>query len=155
MEWWGINGCVPKSVAELAHGWVYMCPWRNSKRAWTTLFFAIVWTIWEARNRKIFKDEESVMSVARDSIQFRVAWWFKHHGYGSNNPVTSLIQNISQRCKDPLKFKRQASAAWIPPGVGTIKFNVDGSAKVSLDWQEYGGFCGIAVEKRYVCSHYL
>ena len=70
-----------------------------------------------------------MVSIAMDVIQFRVAWWFKHHGVGSNDPITVLIQNISQFCRDKVKLKKHNYEVWLPPGNGLIKFNVDGSAK--------------------------
>ncbi|KAK0604076.1 hypothetical protein LWI29_011762 [Acer saccharum] len=64
-----------------------------------------------------------------DTIQFRTAWWFKHHGCGSLVPLTSLLQNVSEFCKDPLKSKKQAFEPWVPPVAGSLKFNVDGSSR--------------------------
>ena len=106
MGWWGVQGCASKSIEDWAAGWVFLSPLRDSKRAWTTLFFAMVWTIWEFRNRKVFKDGEAITSLAANLIQFRVAWWFKHHGCGSLDPLTSLLQCVNEFCKDPVKPKK-------------------------------------------------
>ncbi|KAK2638085.1 hypothetical protein Ddye_025880 [Dipteronia dyeriana] len=117
--------CAPNSIKE----WVSLFTVRESKRAWSTLFFAMVCTIWEFCNSKVFNNKEPDLTVALDSIRFRVAWWFKHHGCGSLDPLTSLLQCVSQFCKDQMKSKKRESEAWIPPGLGSLKFNVDGSAK--------------------------
>ncbi|KAK0607597.1 hypothetical protein LWI29_017220 [Acer saccharum] len=106
-----------------------LCPSRDSGRAWSTLFFAVVWTIWEVRNHKVFSDAEPDFSIAMDTIQFRTARWIKHHGCGSLVPLASLLQNVSEFCKDPLKSKKQASEPWVPPVAGSLKFNVDGSSR--------------------------
>ena len=119
--------CVPKSVEAWALGWMSLGPTPECKRAWTTLFFATVWTIWEFRNRKVFEEVEPVTSLALDTIQFRVAWWFTHHGIGSSDPLTTLIQNLCEFCRDPVIVRRYGSGVCVPPGVGFLKFNVDGS----------------------------
>ena len=139
MGWWGVQGCITKSMVEWAAGWGSLCPSRECKRAWSSLFFATVWTIWEVRNNKVFNNGESEMSLALDSIQFRIAWWFKHHGCGSSVPLTSLLQGVSEFCKDPVKTKQRIVEAWVPPVLGALKFNVDGSSRGTLGLAGIGG----------------
>ena len=129
MGWWRVIGCIPKTIAEWADSWVALSPSRSSRRAWTTLFFAIVWTIWDFRNNKIFKDKEASLFLASDTVLFRVAWWFKHHGKGSSDPITTLLRNISEFCKDSNMPKKSRFVRWIPPGKEALKFNVDGSSR--------------------------
>ena len=83
----------------------FFSPSHPSNRACITLFFATVWTIWEFRNHKVFNDVDASSSIAVDTIQFCVAWWFKDHGCGSMDPITSLLQCVSEHCKDPSKPK--------------------------------------------------
>jgi hypothetical protein len=42
MDWWGVHGCVPKSVKNWVAGWVYLCLSLECKRACTTFFLATV-----------------------------------------------------------------------------------------------------------------
>ncbi|KAK3199424.1 hypothetical protein Dsin_022839 [Dipteronia sinensis] len=62
--------------------------------------FAIVWSIWEARNVVVFKGIPADVNYFTDLIKFRIAWWFKHYGKG-----------------------------WSPPAFDVLKFNVDGSVR--------------------------
>ena len=129
MALWDVRGCVPRSVEDWAEGWSSFIVKSCSKRAWMTLFFATVWTIWECRNRKVFQDKEAIPSLAVDLILFRVAWWFKHHGVGSSDQISSLLQCVSEHCKDPVKLKKRPFEPWTPPGMEVLKFNVDGSVR--------------------------
>ncbi|KAK2654406.1 hypothetical protein Ddye_014262 [Dipteronia dyeriana] len=92
MGWWGGQWCAPNSIKEWADEYVSLCTVHESKRAWSTLFFATGWTIWEFLNRKVFNNEEPALYVALYSIWFRVVRWFKHYGCGSLDPLTSLLQ---------------------------------------------------------------
>ncbi|KAK0574763.1 hypothetical protein LWI29_028697 [Acer saccharum] len=105
--------------------------WVSSRqgRAWNSLFFAIVWTIWESRNHLVFSNSDKGIVQAVDMIKFRVAWWFKHHGEGSSDPITVILQDIAGRCFDKIKKKAASTADWSPPSLGAFKFNVDGSAR--------------------------
>ena len=69
----------------------------------------MLWTISETRNLKVFKDTAVDFGVAEDTIKFRVACWFKHHGRGLKEAITSILLNISELCKDSKKIKHQKS----------------------------------------------
>ncbi|KAK2654186.1 hypothetical protein Ddye_014042 [Dipteronia dyeriana] len=71
---------------------------------------------------------EAILKDA-DSVQLRVAWWFKHHGPGSLDSITTLMRNVSEFCKDPVKQKNCVSEEWIPLGLEAFKFNIDGSSR--------------------------
>ncbi|KAK2654499.1 hypothetical protein Ddye_014355 [Dipteronia dyeriana] len=71
--------------------------------------------VWQLLNNKVFNDIEAISSLALDLIQFRVAWWFKHHGCGYSNPITSFMQCVSEHCKDTVKLKKSRVQAWVPP----------------------------------------
>jgi hypothetical protein len=81
----------------------------------------------------------AVLSLATDSIQFHVAWWFKHHEYGSLVPLTSLLQCVSEFCKDLVKPKKREFKEWILPGLEALKFNVDGLARCQPGLASIGG----------------
>ncbi|KAK2662917.1 hypothetical protein Ddye_001491 [Dipteronia dyeriana] len=54
MSWWIVSCCPSKSVIEWMNGWSGLCPKNSYARAWCLLFFAIVWIVWEVRNRMVF-----------------------------------------------------------------------------------------------------
>ena len=50
ISWWGFSCCVPSSLIEWWRGWPNLCTLSKSTRAWKSLFFAVVWSVWEVRN---------------------------------------------------------------------------------------------------------
>ncbi|KAK3206963.1 hypothetical protein Dsin_021009 [Dipteronia sinensis] len=129
LSWWEVT-CVPN--VKLTHwweGWRDLCPKSNSLRAWCSMFYAIVWTVWEFRNTCLFEGRSISFASASDLIKFRVGWWFKHHGLGSNEPIASILLNIRDICVDKKKRKNHYKEEWFPPSVNGLKFNVDGSSR--------------------------
>ncbi|KAK4848903.1 hypothetical protein QYF36_018453 [Acer negundo] len=98
-----------------------------------------MWWAAEHRNHVVFKNGSSDVEAASDLIKFRVAWWFKHHRKGSSDPVTSLILNIKDCCKDSNRTLRNKNEAWIPYDIVSLKFNMDGAARGSLGPAGIGG----------------
>ncbi|KAK2648770.1 hypothetical protein Ddye_016259 [Dipteronia dyeriana] len=86
---------------------------------------SIVWTIWESRNQSIFNNKEKTVECALDMIKFRVGWWFKYYGNGSQHSVTNIMLNLKDLCKDKDVIKRSIITNWSPPSVNGLKFNVD------------------------------
>ncbi|KAK3220319.1 hypothetical protein Dsin_014289 [Dipteronia sinensis] len=96
------------------------------------MFIAIVWTIWESRNKLVFEGVEQEVSQSADMVKYRTVWWFKHLGKGSKESVDALLRNMKDLCVDNKKAKRSKITDWIPPSVNNLKFNVDGSSKGKL-----------------------
>ncbi|KAK3219658.1 hypothetical protein Dsin_013628 [Dipteronia sinensis] len=118
---WGVLSCSPKTIMEWAAGWTYLCPTPSSDRVWNMVFFVVVWMIWEFRNQKVFKEKEADLMLAVDTINFRIACWYKFHGFGSKELITSILLNMPGLCKEA---KRRILS--ISEG---LKFNVDGSSR--------------------------
>ncbi|KAK0590390.1 hypothetical protein LWI29_026415 [Acer saccharum] len=72
-------------------------------------------------------------------IKFRIAWWFKHHGKDTSDPVTLLLLNIKDCCKDSKRAAAPKLESWIPPDLDHLKFNVDGAARGSPGPAGIGG----------------
>ncbi|KAK2663529.1 hypothetical protein Ddye_002103 [Dipteronia dyeriana] len=139
MNWWGVSTCFSGSLQDWWRGWGGLCPKKNLRRAWVSMFFAIVWTIWESRNDKVFKLEAAILKKAMDLVKFRVAWWFKNLGKGSSESISLMIIDIAERCLDQDKVKVPKMGDWIPPQLEILKFNVDGSARGSPGQAGIGG----------------
>ncbi|KAK3231067.1 hypothetical protein Dsin_002948 [Dipteronia sinensis] len=103
--------------------------------AWTRSFGArlwdVVWSTWEARNQKIFKDAPADLGYNIDLVRFRVAWWFKNHGIGLKMPLITITSNLKESCIDSFPTKLPKREVWSPSACGVLKFNVDGSARGS------------------------
>ncbi|KAK2644836.1 hypothetical protein Ddye_020031 [Dipteronia dyeriana] len=80
-----------------------MCPKQNSLRAWSSLFYAVVWTVWEARNICVFEEKEVSIVYASD-----------------------LVNEV---CVDRRKCTVCPKQVWFPHCVNSLKFNVDGSSR--------------------------
>ncbi|KAK3231552.1 hypothetical protein Dsin_003433 [Dipteronia sinensis] len=129
MSWWGVKGCVNNTVNKWLEGWIGLCPEFKHERAWCSLFFTIVWTIWEYRNQLVFEGKEPIFQQATDLVKFRVVWWFKYLGRGSNDPVDTFLRNLPDLCVEHKKVKVNKIVDWIPPLPDNLKFNVDGSSR--------------------------
>ncbi|KAK3218848.1 hypothetical protein Dsin_012818 [Dipteronia sinensis] len=64
-----------------------------------------------------------------DTLKFRVAWWFKHHGKGSKLPISMMLSDIKVSCLEPKFVKPVNPSVWLPPTGDALKVNVDGSAR--------------------------
>ena len=150
MGWWGVSSCTSSSVGEWAVCWNNLCPSMSRRRAWNTLFFAVIWSIWECRNEVVFCGKVMDLGVILDTIKFRVALWFKNHGCGSNVDLTFLILDVNDRCVDIPAAKVKKVSSWSPPSDFELSFNVDGSAKGSRERQELVVFSVTLVVGFYV-----
>ncbi|KAK2651351.1 hypothetical protein Ddye_011207 [Dipteronia dyeriana] len=99
----------------------------------------LVWYIWEERNQMIFKDILVDSVRMEDMVRFRVGWWFKHFGGGSLDPITLILWNIVDRCSEASKRSFSNLQKWIPPTTNFLKFNVDGSVRISPGFTGIGG----------------
>ncbi|KAK3199587.1 hypothetical protein Dsin_023002, partial [Dipteronia sinensis] len=45
--WWEVCYCVNLSIKDWLEGWLGLCPAKNQERVWCSMFYAIIWTIWE------------------------------------------------------------------------------------------------------------
>ncbi|KAK2654785.1 hypothetical protein Ddye_014641 [Dipteronia dyeriana] len=77
-----------------------------------------VWQLWKGK-----------VSQAADLVKYRIVWWFKNLGKGSNESIDSLLRNIKDICVDSFKVKKLKIVDWIPPFIDNLKFNVDGSSE--------------------------
>ncbi|KAK2635596.1 hypothetical protein Ddye_030388 [Dipteronia dyeriana] len=127
MNWWDLSCCVNKSLKDSAYSWSGLCPLNKYSRAWNTLFFASVWSMWEVRNNKVFKGKQTSILQAADVVKLRLVWWFKFHRKDSNDTITLLLLNLKDRCIAPICSKPIHANVWSLPSLGCKKFNVDGS----------------------------
>ncbi|KAK3188251.1 hypothetical protein Dsin_027812 [Dipteronia sinensis] len=129
MEWWDVSCCSSKTILEWFEGWLGLCPSVKSERAWLSLLSAVVWTVWEVRNQKVFEDRTPSLTMAQDLVRFRVAWWFKVLGNNVTESVSMLMLNLNHCCVEKRRVKISAIKDWVPPLMNTYKFNVNGSAR--------------------------
>ena len=115
------------------------------------LFCAVIWSIWEARNKAEFQGLEANVSVALDMVKFRLAWWFKNFGRGSKDDVTLLLLDVEGRCVDNVSERTIKACLWSPSPAIDFSFNVDGSVIGSQGLAGIGGVLREA-DGKILCS---
>ncbi|KAK3193125.1 hypothetical protein Dsin_024435 [Dipteronia sinensis] len=148
MSWWLVSCCPSKTVDDWFKGCSGLCPKRIHAKAWSSLFFATVWTVWKARNGMVFRGKEVDFIVAANMVKFRVVWWFKHYGKGSTDAVTTILLNIKDCCTKSTMVKQRSLGTWIPPSLDVLKFNVDGAVRGSPGQAGMGGGGGVLRNSR-------
>ncbi|KAK3222286.1 hypothetical protein Dsin_009311 [Dipteronia sinensis] len=128
MSWWKVECCSNGDIKGWWESRAGMVPSTKYLKVWEVLFFTVVWTVWEARNRAVFNAKEANVLQAIDMVKFWVAWWFKHHSKGSKETLTAILLNVKEICVDSKPIKRHMRTDWIPPTSTDLKFNVDGFA---------------------------
>ncbi|KAK2646875.1 hypothetical protein Ddye_022070 [Dipteronia dyeriana] len=129
MQWWGVSSYSNRSINEWLNAWGDFHHSSKRKRAWKTLFFAIIWTIWEFRNNAVFWDIQANLGVAPDLVRFRVCWWFKNYGCGSEDDLIQLLLDVCDRCIDKENVRVVKRSVWTSPLGNAFFFNVDVSVR--------------------------
>ncbi|KAK2664284.1 hypothetical protein Ddye_002858 [Dipteronia dyeriana] len=138
MNLWEVKSYLSSSLINWWKGLPKLCPMRKCTSAWSSMFSAMVWTIWETRNEKAFKDGDANVPQAEDMVRFRVTWWFKNLVKGFPNSITTLIWNIKEGCTNSIIIKSRKVVEWVPPPNGSFKFNVDSLTRSSPGQAELG-----------------
>ncbi|KAK3197905.1 hypothetical protein Dsin_021320 [Dipteronia sinensis] len=76
----------------------------------------------------VFNGKKTNLVLSLDTVTFRLAWWLKIHGCGSNEALTLLLLDITERYVDKhiVKFTKS------PLINDDLMFNVDCSSSGSL-----------------------
>ncbi|KAL9674201.1 hypothetical protein QQ045_030471 [Rhodiola kirilowii] len=96
IRWWGCNWVLPQTMKNLLQGWVIPRTTKTYKRFWKTLSYAIIWTIWEERNKRCFSDQRRRVEDAGEVVKTRLAWWIKFRNSGSPYTLTTIRRCIEE-----------------------------------------------------------
>ncbi|CAL5388149.1 unnamed protein product [Camellia sinensis] len=77
VNWWGILWVSPGSIQELLVWWFGQKRQHLGRVIWEALPLAILWTIWIARNDKVFNSKEPNWVDLVETIKIKVAFWVK------------------------------------------------------------------------------
>ncbi|KAL9679350.1 hypothetical protein QQ045_017208 [Rhodiola kirilowii] len=78
LSWWGVSWVFPHSAKSVLESWVIEGSSKSYKRLWKILCYAIMWSIWEERNKRCFQDKKRPVEEIADLVRNRLAWWAKY-----------------------------------------------------------------------------
>ncbi|GKV10568.1 hypothetical protein SLEP1_g21912 [Rubroshorea leprosula] len=90
--WWGVEGVLAESCSK---AFVQHEGWFKDKRlreGWEVIWFAVIWTIWLARNGKIFNNETVDTDQLFQLIQARSFIWLKERKRGHKFSLSDWLQ---------------------------------------------------------------
>ncbi|PSS08274.1 Endonuclease [Actinidia chinensis var. chinensis] len=106
IRWWGCSWVCPATIFDLMVGWFSNSFKEVEKACWEAIFFAIIWSLWKARNELIFSNVNIVKAELIDLIKLRVAFWVKAKCNINEYSVVDI-----QRCLDGIRSIRRAKSA--------------------------------------------
>ncbi|KAL9672249.1 hypothetical protein QQ045_028499 [Rhodiola kirilowii] len=99
LQWWGAAWVMPEKVKALLESWIIEGRKKSYKRLWKTLCYAVLWSIWDERNKRCFqKKKRSTMEIF-ELTKARLAWWAKYRS--SNCPYSTMtIKRCIEEVRD-------------------------------------------------------
>ncbi|GKV16403.1 hypothetical protein SLEP1_g27050 [Rubroshorea leprosula] len=76
-KWWGISVNLENDCWKSFEQFGVWAKETRVKEGWDCIWNVVVWTIWLARNQKIFRDSDINKSKLLDHIQLKSFWWIK------------------------------------------------------------------------------
>jgi len=95
MRWIRVKWCQPRKLADLWRSWGNILPsyGRRCDDKWTTLFYAIVWVMWNQRNAKVFRQTEYSELHSVNMIFSLWQWWLKSKSQAFAYSVTDMMHS--------------------------------------------------------------
>lgn len=85
----------PKTVVNLFNWWK---GWKMKKKKmmiWEAIPMAVLWTIWNVRNKLVFENEAPDWVRTTDMIKSRVAFWVKSKEGGAEFSMDDFLYRIN------------------------------------------------------------
>ncbi|XP_019054578.1 PREDICTED: uncharacterized protein LOC109115242 [Nelumbo nucifera] len=99
---------------------------------------AVVWTVWEERNLRIFKDKERSKEVVIEMITLRVVHWVKTLKLFADFKIEDFFRSWGTIASSASR-RSVINESWSPPNDGWKKLNFDGSCLGNPDPSGIGG----------------
>ncbi|KAL9667115.1 hypothetical protein QQ045_001463 [Rhodiola kirilowii] len=96
LTWWGSCWVMPETAKSLLECWVVEGTSRSYKRLWKTFGYAIMWSIWEERNKRCFQNKKRSAEKIGDLIKVRLAWWSKYRSSKCPYSVSTISRCIEE-----------------------------------------------------------
>ncbi|XVF78436.1 hypothetical protein PTKIN_Ptkin14bG0132900 [Pterospermum kingtungense] len=125
---WGVSWVCNCNGRLFFQEWIHLLPDSSRNKLWLMSFGVIVWTIWLFRNDMVFKNKQMDLLKIIDLIKYRLAIWAKAKWPHLQLTVMDFIISPNTISMPSNVKAPRLEAIWAKPLVGTVKFNVDGSA---------------------------
>ncbi|GLT32030.1 hypothetical protein SLA2020_067240 [Shorea laevis] len=107
-RWWGINSALDKDCLKVFHQHSSLINMTEKKEGWSCIWFAVIWTIWLARNERIFRGKEVDNNRLLELVQLRSFNWIKCRSGSCLFSLSDWFQNpllcIKRCCSRKKKF---------------------------------------------------
>ncbi|GKV44689.1 hypothetical protein SLEP1_g51849 [Rubroshorea leprosula] len=91
-KWWGIRTVQDKDCKKVFEQHPNVAKMTTKKIGWECIWFTVTWTIWLARNEKIFKQKEVDRRKLLEMVQIRAFNWIKGKREGCYFSLSDWIQ---------------------------------------------------------------
>ncbi|KAL9681272.1 hypothetical protein QQ045_013054 [Rhodiola kirilowii] len=101
LQWWGCCWVTPQKARCLLESWDLGGLSKSSKRLGRILCYAILWSIWEERNKRCFRNCKRRVEEIVELVKARVAWWAKFRRTKcpySLSTIKSNIEDVKENC---------------------------------------------------------
>ncbi|CAM8966313.1 unnamed protein product [Rhodiola kirilowii] len=96
IDWWGACWVAPETSKALLESWAIGGNSKSYKRVWRTLGYAIMWSIWEERNIRIFQNKKRKVEESGELVKVRLAWWAKYRSSRCPYPISTISRCITE-----------------------------------------------------------
>ena len=122
---WKVSWVIPDDMCSAFLSWLGI----SMNSVWRVTFYAILWTLWMARNDAVFNGKVMETAQLCDLVGYRVAYWCK-----AKWPDGAALVDDYMRFPDCIQTASRGGKVlprveWVMPEVGQLKFNVDGAAR--------------------------
>ena len=94
-HWWEMNWCCQREPLEFFQAWCGI-PFRGiEKKMWISLFYVVVWSLWNIRNRVVFEGFKPVWEFEDRQVKVRWAYWLKAWMSTNSRMIEELQANPS------------------------------------------------------------
>ncbi|CAM8969112.1 unnamed protein product [Rhodiola kirilowii] len=111
LTWWGSSWVAPQSAKILLESWDVGGATKSSKRLGRILCYAVLWSIWEERNKRCFQNCKRRVEEIGELVKVRVAWWAKYRKTKcpySTSVIKNNIEESTYESKKNAKSQNQA-----------------------------------------------
>ncbi|KAL9672015.1 hypothetical protein QQ045_009589 [Rhodiola kirilowii] len=96
LTWWGSSWVAPQTAKTLLVSWDLGGPSKSSKRSGRILCYAVLWSIWEERNKRCFQNCKRRVEEIGELVKSRVAWWAKFRSTNCPYSTSVIKHNIEE-----------------------------------------------------------